>query len=56
MELDLEKLDRASDALRRYEMQGRNLLPWKQISMAQRQKWREKAGIVIEAYQKGDQE
>lgn len=46
----IEKLDSAADALRRFEMKGRVLLPWNLISMAQRQKWREKASVVLNAW------
>lgn len=42
-------IERAADALRRYEMKGRLLLDWDKISSAQRMKWCEKAKVALDA-------
>lgn len=46
---DQKALFAAADALRRFEMKGRILLPWDQISSSQQRKWCEKARIVLDA-------
>jgi len=43
-------VDYGADALRKHEQGHRVLNDWTIISAAQRQKWREKAAVVIDAY------
>ena len=44
------QIGRTADTLRRLEQAGKNLLPWHQISSAQRNRWKEKAGVVLRAF------
>lgn len=44
-----KQLDAGADALRKFEMAGRILRQWEDISAAQKRSWREKANAVLEA-------
>lgn len=47
---DIDALDCAADALRRYEYAGKMLNLWADISSSQRKRWRLKAAQVLEGY------
>lgn len=43
-------IEKAADALRLYEMEGRVTLSWERISAAQKRKWRKKAQVVLDTF------
>ncbi len=53
---DQSSIDASADALRRYEIKGRILNEWANISSSQKTNWRRKAKVVIDAYLKHEKE